>query len=240
MLMGHTTYHHSLDPLACWTAEKRPMLQWPIIPSPGLQEVLMSMAAELDTENLQKAQHHKDKKQARRVVCMPCTPVSPVPSTFQEAQVTLMDVASTGCSVGVVAVVSMTGDSCNALHITASSWVTSAVMQTAAMGKRAHGSASKDAARRRSGVPQTPAAAAPAARSAESGGVAIPAGRTGGKQRWACTTAPSDQTSAACAALLQHVRCNSICHQHLETCAAVHKLGQLWARRASQGPCRTV
>ena len=66
-------------------------------PSPGLQEVVLSMAAELDTENLQKAQHHKDKKQARRVFCMPCTQFSPVPSTFQDAQVTLMAVAPGGC-----------------------------------------------------------------------------------------------------------------------------------------------
>ena len=43
------------------------------------------MAAELDTENLLKAQHHKDKKQARRVCCMSCTQVSPVPTVQQAA-----------------------------------------------------------------------------------------------------------------------------------------------------------
>ena len=63
--------------------------------------------------------------------------------------------------------------------ITALSWATSAVMQAAAMGKRAQGNASNNAAKRGSGAPQTPAAAAPAG----SDGVTIPATKTGGKQR---------------------------------------------------------
>ena len=62
-------------------------------------------------------------------------------------------------------------------------WVTSAVMQAAAKGKRAHGNASKDAAKRRSGVLQMPAGKTGG--SAESDGLAAPASKTGGKLRWA-------------------------------------------------------